>query len=390
MTGKTAESTSSERTSIRVLHAAKLFPPPFGGIETVLERLTQGLCELDPLLHLDILATHPTTSSSTERYDGRLKVSEIRSIFQIARTPIAPGYLKALNQSSADLVHFHFPYPWAELSFLFSSLKKPYIISYHSDIVKQKTLLKIWKPFMNRFLSGAARIVVASPHIIRSSPVLNGSLSKKTEVIPYGIDTAYFQSTNNTIEEALGLRVEVAGAKPLLFFLGRLVYYKGINILIEAMKNLDAHLIIGGDGPLRNELENLVRRSGLTSKVTFAGNIPTEELRKYYQAADLFVLPSTDTSEAFGMVMLEAHASGIPVISTDLPTGVVFVNQHNKTGLCVRAQDSIALAVGFQMLLNNPILRSEMGAFAKKRAGEEFDTRIMSKRYYELYKKVLA
>lgn len=381
---------SSLNSPIYVLHAAKLFPPPYGGIETVIDRLTTGLCEYDSTIKLDILATHPNVQSSLEFANGRLSVNRIRSIAQFARTPIAPAYKRMLKESRADLLHFHFPYPWAELSFLTSGIKKPYIISYHSDIVKQKNLLKLWNPFMHRFLAGASKVVVASPHIIEDSPILHRFPLNKITVIPYGIDTAFFNPDIESQMAAQTLRARLAGSRPLLFFLGRLVYYKGVDVLIEAMRNLDAHLVIGGEGPLRSELEHATQVAGLTSKVTFAGNISPKELPHYYQAADLFVLPSTDTSEAFGMVMLEAHASGTPVVSTDLPTGVVFVNQHEKTGLCIAARDHRALADGIQSLISSPDRRRSMGAYAQSRARLEFDTRIMCKRYHDLYQEVLA
>jgi rhamnosyl/mannosyltransferase len=288
------------------------------------------------------------------------------------------------------LFHFHFPYPWAELSFLFSGVQKPYIVSYHSDIVKQKHLLKLWGPFMRRFLAGAARIVVASPHIIESSPVLSGPLAHKTAIIPYGIDTDFFLPTSESHVAAQKLRSNLSASRPLLFFLGRLVYYKGVHVLIEAMRGLDAHLIIGGEGPLRGELERAVQKAELGSKITFVGNIPQDQLPLYYQAADLFVLPSTDTSEAFGMVMLESHASGTPVVSTNLPTGVVYVNQHGGTGICVPPRDPKALTEAIQSLLANPSVRLEMGVRAQKRAQEQFDTKVMCRSYLDLYHDIFS
>lgn len=375
---------------MHVLHASKLFPPPFGGIETVLDELTRGLCQYDPAMKIDILATHSAALACREFADGRLRVDLLRSIGQIARTPIAPSYLSMLRRSEADLINFHFPYPWAELSYLFSGNPKPYVITYHSDIVKQKQLLKFWKPFMARFLAGASRIVVASPHIIENSPFLQGPLSKKTVVIPFGIDTESFIPTPDSRAAAALLRNQLAGSRPLLFFLGRLVYYKGLHVLLEAMRSLNAHLVIGGDGPLRTELEQIVRETGCSSKITFAGSIPPDQLRIYYQAADLFILPSTDTSEAFGMVMLEAHASGTPVVSSDLPTGVTFVNEHGKTGLCVSAGNPQSLAEGIQTLLSDSERRYRMGDYARTRACQNFDTRVMCKSYHQLYEGILS
>jgi rhamnosyl/mannosyltransferase len=375
---------------LHVLHAAKIFPPPIGGIETVLDQMTRGLIQIDPNIKVDVLATDPGGHSSFEPLEGRLYVDRIRSIAQIARTPIALGYRRKLKMSKADLFHFHFPYPWAELSFLLSGIKKPYIVSYHSDIVNQKTLLRFWKPFMNRFLSKAARIIVASPHLLENSPFLHGPLAEKTVVIPFGIDTARFLPSGESRTSALTLRSRLAGSAPLLFFLGRLVYYKGAQVLIEAIREVDAHLVIAGQGPLEEDLKRSVREYGLDYKVTFVGNISPDLLPVYYQASDLFILPSTENSEAFGMVMLEAHASGIPVISSDLPTGVVYVNQHKKTGLCVKARDSKALADGIRTMLADNDLRRSMGTFAQARACLEFDTRIMAERYHKLYNDVLT
>ena len=341
-------------------------------------------------MKIDIIATHPKAETRCELLSGQLQVLRLQSIAELARTPIAFSYRRSLLASQAELIHFHFPYPWAELSFLSSRIKKPYIVSYHCDIVKQKNLLKLWHPFMHRFLMGAAKVVVASPHIIKDSSIIRALPAEKITIIPYGIDTSIFIPTIDSMLSAKLLRTKLAGDKPLIFFLGRLVYYKGVNILIEAMKNLDAHLVIGGDGPLRNELEQITTEEGLTSKITFAGSISPEDLPLYYQAADMFILPSTDTSEAFGMVMLEAHASGIPVISTDLPTGVIFVNQHGETGYCVPTRNPIALSNAIQSLISNPILCNAMGRTAQKRACTEFDTKIMSSSYHMLYSKVIA
>lgn len=375
--------------SLHVLHAAKIFPPPFGGIETVLDQLVRGLVQVDPNLKIDVLATHSSGRSHLELLQGRVCVDQIRSFGQIARTPIALDYRGMLKRSKADLFHFHFPYPWAELSLLLSRINKPYIVSYHSDIVKQKTLLNFWKPFMNSFLAGASRIVVASPHILESSPFLHGQLAEKTIVIPYGIDTARFLPSNESRASAQSLRTSLAGVGPLLFFLGRLVYYKGAEVLIDAMREVEAHLVIGGQGPLEEDLKSLVQKYGLDSKITFAGNIPPDLLPIYYQAADLFILPSTDNSEAFGMVMLEAHASGTPVVSSDLPTGVVFVNQHQTTGLCVETRNPQALRNGIQYLLENPELRKKMGENAQNRAKIHFDTNVMCQAYSSLYRNTI-
>ena len=389
MMTSTSPSHNLASTSMRILHAAKIYPPPFGGIETVLERLTHGLCELNPKMLIDIVATHPKSPSRLEFANQRLVINKLRSITQIARTPLAIGYRKMLQTSPADLFHFHFPYPWAELSYLTSGINRPYIISYHSDIVKQKHLLKLWSPFMNRFLTGANRVVVASPQIVESSPVLQNLPAEKISIIPYGIDTSLFSTTPESKIAAQTIHHRLAGPRPMLFFLGRLVYYKGVDTLIKAMKDIDAHLIIGGEGPLRGDLEQLVHSLALGSKITFIPKISPSELPHFFQASDLFILPSTDTSEAFGMVMLEAHASGIPVVSTNLPTGVVFVNQHDKTGISVTPRDPQALSMAIRFLLNNPEERLQMGIFAQKRAICEFDTKVMCKAYSGLYDEIL-
>lgn len=371
------------------MHAAKFFPPPFGGIETVLDRLVHGLADLDPSLGIEILASRQGPPRVFEPVPGRIQVREVRSWIQVARTPIAPSYPAQVRKCTADLLHFHFPYPWAELSFLLAGPRIPYVVSYHSDIVKQKKLLKLWGPFMRKFLAGASRIVVASPNILKSSPVLQGDIQAKTQVIPYGIDTEAWSPTEASKAEALLLRESLAGSKPLLFFLGRLVYYKGAGVLIEAMKDCDAHLVLGGAGPMKDELVAAARAAGVESKVTFAGEIPPERLPLYYQASDLFILPSTDPSEAFGMVMLEAHASGIPVVSSDLPTGVTFVNQHGETGLCAATGDPKALAASIRSLLEDPERRQRMGLAAQSRVRREFSTPIMAGRYRQLYQDVL-
>jgi len=177
---------------------------------------------------------------------------------------------------------------------------------------------------------------------------------------------------------------------PLILFMGRLRYYKGISYLLEAMRGLDASLLIAGDGPKAKEWNETSRRLGLEGRVFFLGEVSEKEKRVLYQACDVFVLPSSHRSEAFGLVLLEAMASGKPVVSTELATGTSFVNQHEKTGLVVPPRDSTALRESLARLLGNARLRGELGEQGRKRALGEFDVEKMISRIDNIYRELLV
>ena len=206
----------------------------------------------------------------------------------------------------------------------------------------------------------------------------------KCQVIPFGINIEEFRLTPEIAKKAQEIREKYK--EPLILFVGRIVPYKGLRYLIEAMKEIEAQLLIIGKGPLENRLKRLAKRLGIGNKIIWTGEVNRKDLISFYHACALLVLPSISNSEAFGIVQLEAFTCGKPVISTDLPTGVPFVNLHQKTGLIVPPRDSRALAEAINRLFKSPDLRKRYGHYARERVEKEFTQELMAQKVLKLYR----
>lgn len=375
---------------MKIVQTNKAFPPPFGGVETVVASLVKGFSRR-PGLVIEVVVPSSIKSIryKVRKYYGS-SVSEVPNLGTIAHTPIAPTLMHHIRTSHPDLIHFHFPYPWGEALQVLIGPKVPYIVSYHADIGRFKFLYACHKPFMMRFLNGASAIVVATSNHIESSPILSGSLREKCAIIPYGLDLEPYRATESLRERARAYRQSLAGGGPLILFVGRLVGYKGIPTLLRAIKNVDATLIIAGEGPLKVQLQEEAKELGIQDRVRWMGPVPAEDLPSLYHAADLFVLPSDRPEEAFGLVQVEAHASGLPVVCCNLSTGVTKVNIHGETGLVVPIRDPQAMAEAINQLLQDTQLRLRLGDQARERAFREFSIETMCDRYCELYRKILT
>jgi rhamnosyl/mannosyltransferase len=253
------------------------------------------------------------------------------------------------------------------------------VVTYHSDIVRQKVLGPLVSPLTHALLRRAHAIIASSPRYAASSPVLRGH-AERVRVLPFGIDAAEFQQA----DPAEVARIRAAHGPRIVFAAGRLVYYKGFDVLIRAMRAVDARLLIAGDGPLRDELRTLAAEAGVADRVTLLGAVP--DLRPYYHAADVFTLPAVARSEAFGIVQMEAMACGVPVVNTSLDTGVPFVSPHGQTGLTVPPGDVSALAAALTTLLDDPGLRGRMGQAGRRRVETELSAETMAARTLALYR----
>ncbi|MEI6452830.1 MAG: glycosyltransferase, partial [Actinomycetes bacterium] len=245
----------------------------------------------------------------------------------------------------------------------------PSVVLYHSDIVRQKRLLTAYRPFLERFLDRVDLIVTSSPNMVRGSELL-APRAEKCRVVPFGLPAARLTATPAVLRRAEELRGAHAG-RHVVLFVGRLVYYKGVDVLVRAMLGVDADLVLIGRGPLEAELRELAIAGGSAARVTFLGPQTDDELSAWYHAADVLCLPSVARSEAFGLVQIEAHAAGTPVVSTDLPTGVPYANPDGVTGLIVPPGDAAALAAALNRLLGDDELRARLGAQAQARARRE-------------------
>ena len=290
----------------------------------------------------------------------------------IASCPLSLSYFGEFRRKVmlADAVELHLPFPLADLALLLSGYKGRVVVAWHSDVVRQKLLLKLYTPLMKWLLKRADAILVATQAHIDSSPYLR-PYREKCVIVPYGIDPAEYE--NRPHLSPLNGMLHDKSAKKVLFT-GRLVYYKGADVLLEAFAKVqtNAELFLAGTGVLEPELKQRAEALGIASRVHFLGRRMTPELRDMFADCDIFVLPSVANSEAFGIVQLEAMYYGKPVINTALPTGVPLVSIDGETGLTVPPSDAQALADAMETLLSDDALRAKYGAAARDRVLREF------------------
>lgn len=367
--------------NLRTLQIGKFYPPYMGGMETHL----QALCEnLAPSIKVQVVVANDSRRSSEDWVRG-IKVMRTGTLFNLSSAPICPKMIGAISRAEADIVHMHLPNPMAVLAYLASGHRGKLIITYHSDVVRQKLLGTAFYPILARVLDRCAAIIATSPNYVESSAILS-AYHERCHVIPYGIPLQQFEQCNQAEVRAIRARY----GERLILSVGRLVYYKGFEYLIRAMANVPGRLLLIGDGPLRASLEQEARAYGVSDRVVFLGELQNEETIPYYHATDLFALASIARSEAFGIVQLEAMACGKPVINTQLDSGVPFVSLGGVTGLTVPPGDAAALAAALNQLLDDPTLRAAYGAAARQRVREEFALEVMMRRTLQLYAQVVA
>ena len=384
----TLESINYIFNSMNILQWGKFHENKYcGGIEAYVTELSSDLAKKHTLVNL---VANTDFSSFSEKFNA-YEVKQAASLGRFLSTsfcPTMPYLAHQLNKKYRfDLMHLHFPDPMSHFSSLFLPKSVKRIISWHSDIVKQKLALKAYEPFLKKIVNMADAIIINNPHP-GSFPQLQKLLldKKKINIIPTGIDTQRFLEVNQN--EVIDLQKKYQ--KPIIFALGRHVYYKGFEYLIEAMKYIeDAVLIIGGEGPLTSDLQKQIIDSQLSTKVFLTGKIPHAEIINYYHAAEIFCFPSIEASEAYGLAQLEAMACGKPVVCCELNNGVNFVNQHEKTGLAVPPKNPKALANALISLLTNDTYRQSLGEYAQKRVINEFDFSKTTKNTINLYEKIL-
>lgn len=365
-----------------VLHVSKYYYPEVGGIEQVVRTLAEHL--RGPGMDVRVLAAASRGRGSHERING-VPVTKATSLGELASVPVTPLFPAQLARlgRSADIVHLHLPNPAAVVSYLSLGPRRPrLVVTYHSDIVRQSTALRFYEPVLHRFLDRADRIVTTSPNLLDHSEHLQPH-ADRCEVIPLSIDLDEFESY-----EGPAYDLPSDHDRPTLLFVGRLSYYKGVQYLVDAMSDVDADLLVVGDGERRDALETQARDRGVTDRVRFLGRVDDEMLHYCYRAADVFVLPSVAPSEAFGIVQLEAMAVGTPVVNTDLPTGVPWVSRDGETGLTVPPADAPALAEAINRLLDDSGLRRRYGENAAERVNTMFGRETMIERTRALYEEL--
>lgn len=369
---------------MKVLQVNKLYTPHIGGIERVIQDISEGL---NDRYDIQVLVCQPKGKASDEVING-VRVHRSGSFGTYFSMPVSFSFISDFKKMSrdADIVHVHLPFPLGDLACLLSGYKGKVVISWHSDIVKQKKLMTLYKPVMNAFLKRADRIFVATEGHVKGSAYL-GPYSNKCVVVPYGIDTESYEKA-----EAKPFLTEKLNNKTSkkLMFTGRLVYYKGIDVLIRALKDTeDCELFIAGEGVLKEPLETEVRDGGLTDRVHFLGRLSDDDLKSAFRDCDIFILPSVENSEAFGIVQMEAMVYGHPVINTSLPTGVPYVSPDGVSGITVPPRDEKALADAINKLVHDDALREEYGRNAYRIVRERYASEKVLEKISGIYEELL-
>lgn len=371
---------------IRVLTFGRYADDNFGGLERYVFELARGLQR--EVRYTNIVAARggaPDLQMVGETVYARPWAS-------LAGTPVCPTMpwhaVTRHRRAPFDLVHLQFPAdPMAHLSTALLPRSVTRVISWHSDIIRQQKLLALYRPFLDRLVRSADAIIAATPAHISSSEQLSAVRDRsRLHVVPYGFDLSRFRERPALADEVRRRFKEGF----LVFALGRHVYYKGFEFLIRALRELPGSaLALGGQGPLTEQLAQVARQAGVADRVHFVGRIPEAELPAWYHACDVFCLPSVEPAEGFGIVQIEAMASGRPVVCCELHNGVTWVNQDGVTGLVVPPANPAALAGALRRLMQDPALRARLGGQGRVRAFSVFTLEAMARGTLEIYRAVL-
>lgn len=367
---------------MKILHFYKTsFPDTMGGIEQVINQIARGANKLG--VKTDVLSLTPDRIPRTIEIDGYL-VHRARLDLQIASTGFSMSAFLRFAQlaKKADVIHYHFPWPFMDVVHFATMVKKPTVVTYHSDIIRQKHLLKIYRPLQWKFLGDMSRIVVTSPNYLATSDVL-AKYKHKVSVIPIGLDKATYPVPS---PDKLAYWRNRLGPKFFLF-VGVIRYYKGLHILMEAAQGTDYPIVIVGAGPIEEELKTQAVQLELRN-IHFLGFLPDEDKVALLTLCCGVLFPSHLRSEAFGISLLEGAMYGKPMISSEIGTGTTFINIGDETGLVVPPGDPVALRQAMRYLWQHPEQTADMGRRAEARYWEHFTADQMVGEYVKLYREL--
>jgi glycosyltransferase involved in cell wall biosynthesis len=367
---------------IGVAQVGKLYFPHIGGVETQMRAVARQLTMSGVDVEV-IVGQSGRAAAREDRVDG-IRVHRATTLARVAATPITYGLGRAMRASPMEVVHFHSPFPSGELAALRTLQDRRMVITHHMDIWRQRLLFQGFAPFQRAFYERAGFILASSPQLADHSTILRVHRDR-VAVVPLGIDIAEWNASEQTLVAAGELRETLGEGKIIALFVGRLVYYKDLDILLRAVDGLDITLVIVGAGPFEAALRK--QAAALSEvRVVFAGTVDANELRAHYQAADLFVLPSGHPAETFGVVLLEAALSQLPLITSDVPTGVQHVNKHELTGLVAQAGDPASFRAAIVRLMNDAGLRRSLGQGARDRVLAQFGIDRVASILTEIYR----
>jgi glycosyltransferase involved in cell wall biosynthesis len=359
-------------------------------METHLQTLARGQASSGAEVRV-VCVNHARSPRTAEDSDGSVRVTRVGRRASVKGLDVCPGLLQVyrdLFRSPPDVLHLHTPNPTMLLPLTLFKLRCALVITHHSDIVRQQLLKHAHHPFELAVYKRATAVLATSENYAKGSELL-ARFRDKTCVFPMGLDLKPFTSPCESARtHEREYRARFPG--PLWLCVGRLVYYKGVSIAIDALKDVPGHLVVVGTGPMEADLRARAQRNGVADRVIWRGKTSTEELVGAYHAATALWFPSLVRSEAFGLVQVEAMAAGCPVLNSAIPwSGVTWVCRHEETGLTSPVGDPTALASAARRLLEEPLLRSRLAAAAVRRAKDDFDHQTMTRRCFDVYHRVL-
>lgn len=385
----TPESPSAKEvtpSSLKVLHFFKVYlPESIGGVEQVIYQLCESSGQFNVEGEVLALSQNPSAQPQTV---GSHRVHQVRRSFSIASTGVswqAIGKLRELAES-ADVIHYHFPWPFMDIAHYLAGIRKPNVVTYHSDIIRQKYLLRFYRPLMRRFLEQTDRVIVTSPNYFATSSILR-DFGGKVSVIPIGLDRASYPPAKKETLQRWAARL---GDERFFLFIGVMRYYKGLHILLNALQGTSLKVVIVGAGPLERELRRQAEALRVERNLVFLGRVDEEDKIALLELCYGVVFPSHLRSEAFGISLLEGAMFGKPLISSEIGTGTSYINIHGETGLVVPPDDPAAFRSAMQTLWDTPDLAAQMGTKAGERFCQLFTAEGMARRHSELYREVLA
>lgn len=371
-------------TSLRILHVFKTYyPDTVGGIEQVIAQLGCALGDRGHENRIFTLSPHPHPPV-LHRPEGQVHRSQ-RTI-DVASVSLSLRALLEFREHAkwADVIHYQYPWPFADVLHFLWGRGKPTVVSYQSDIVKQKWGLKLYVPVRERFLRSVGAVVATSPGYRSSSDVLS-RLKRKVPVIPNGLEeSGYPQPTPELLE-----RWRARLGRDFFLFVGVLRYYKGLHTLVEAARGFSGKVVIAGEGPEGESIRAQTAAAGLTN-VEILGHVSEEDKICLLHLCRALVFPSHVRTEAFGMSLVEASMCGKPMVTCEIATGTTFVNLHGVTGFVVPPEDPEQLRGAMQRLLDDPAEAGRLGAAARRRFKELFTAEHMAQSYEGLYRELAA
>jgi rhamnosyl/mannosyltransferase len=364
---------------VKIVHVYKDFDPPIlGGVE----RHIAMCCRYQrQWADVEAMTCSRTPWTRVEMRDGT-RVLEVGEWGRFQSAPMAPLYPWYLRRLKADVIVVHVPNPTAEISYLVAPPRARLVVRYHSDVVRQAAAMRFYGRIQQAFLRRADVIIPTSQRYVETSTTLQ-PVRDKCRIVPLGVLPEDFAKPKDSVLE--GLHARYGG--PFVLFSGIHRYYKGLEFLVRAAEAIRARVVIAGDGPERDRNEVLARELGV--HIEFPGRLSHEELVAHLHACDVFVFPSVERSEAFGISLLEAQACCKPAVATQLGTGVEYVNLHGETGLNVPPRDPRALAEAVNALLADQGRRQAMGQRAHDRVVTEFHAERVARAEFDLYEEVL-